>query len=137
MNSVPLLHKQSFLFDSLTWFLLDCISSKTQLKSCSTFYAQYVDQLVNIILQLTAVISPHFQSYPHGKCYSTSHDCQQYMLILTKLDFLEGALESYLHHITLRGNVQKKKSLFKDIIQIKVDHPPSYPIFDKLFFDKF
>ena len=35
-----------------------------------------------------------------------------------------------------RGNV-KKNSLFKDIIQIKVDHPPSYPIFDKLFFDKF
>ena len=31
----------------------------------------------------------------------------------------------------------KKKSIFKDIIQIKVDHPPSYPIFDKLFFDKF
>ena len=29
----------------------------------------------------------------------------------------------------------KKKSIFKDIIQIKVDYPPSYPIFDKLFFD--
>ena len=28
-------------------------------------------------------------------------------------------------------------STFKDIIQIKVDHPPSYPIFDKLFFDNF
>ena len=40
-------------------------------------------------------------------------------------------------NVFLRGNVQKKKSLFKDIIQIKVDHPPSYPIFDKLFFDKF
>ena len=37
----------------------------------------------------------------------------------------------------VRGNVQKKNSLFKDIIQIKVDHPTSYPIFDKLFFDKF
>ena len=32
---------------------------------------------------------------------------------------------------------KKKKSIFKDIIQIKVDHPPSHPIFDKLFFDKF
>ena len=32
----------------------------------------------------------------------------------------------------LRGNLQKK-SIFKDIIQIKVDHPPFYPIFDKLF----
>ena len=31
----------------------------------------------------------------------------------------------------LRGNLKKKKSLFKDIIQIKDDHPPSYPIFDK------
>ena len=38
---------------------------------------------------------------------------------------------------SIRGNVQKKKSIFKDIIQIKVDHPPTYPIFDKLFFDKF
>ena len=37
----------------------------------------------------------------------------------------------------LRGNVQKKNSIFKDIIQTKVDHPPSYPNFDKLFFDKF
>ena len=40
-------------------------------------------------------------------------------------------------HQFLRGNLQKKKSVFKDIIQIKVDHPPTYPIFDKLFFDKF
>ena len=31
--------------------------------------------------------------------------------------------------ISLSGNV-KKKSIFKDMIQIKVDHPPSYPIFD-------
>ena len=31
------------------------------------------------------------------------------------------------------GNVQKKKSIFKDIIQIMVDHPPSYPIFDKFW----
>ena len=30
------------------------------------------------------------------------------------------------------GVTSKKKSIFKDIIQIKVDHPPSYPIFDKL-----
>ena len=37
----------------------------------------------------------------------------------------------------VRGNVQKNKSKFKDIIQIKVDHLPSYPIFDKSFFDKF
>ena len=38
----------------------------------------------------------------------------------------------------LRGNVKKKNnSIFKDIIQTKVDHPPSYPNFDKLFFDKF
>ena len=36
----------------------------------------------------------------------------------------------------LSSNVQKKE-FFKDIIQIKVDHPPSYPIFDKLFFDNF
>ena len=35
------------------------------------------------------------------------------------------------YHRQLRGNLKKKKSLFKDIIQIKVDHPPSYPIFDK------
>ena len=32
---------------------------------------------------------------------------------------------------------KKKESPFKDIIQIKVDHPPTYPILDKLFFDKF
>ena len=38
--------------------------------------------------------------------------------------------------IQLRGNL-KKKSIFKDNVQIKVEHPPSYPIFDKLFFDKF
>ena len=41
------------------------------------------------------------------------------------------------HQTILSGDVKKKKSIFKDIIQIKVDHPPSYPIFDKLFFDNF
>ena len=43
---------------------------------------------------------------------------------------------SHLFIITFSGNV-KKKSKFNDIIQIKVDHPPSYPNFDKLFFDNF
>ena len=31
---------------------------------------------------------------------------------------------------------KKKNSIFVDIIQIEVDPPPSYPNFDKLFFDK-
>ena len=35
----------------------------------------------------------------------------------------------------LRGT-PKKSSIFKDIIQIKVDPPPSHPIFDKFIFDK-
>ena len=29
-----------------------------------------------------------------------------------------------------------KNSIFKDIIQIEVDLPPSHPIFDKFIFDK-
>ena len=36
---------------------------------------------------------------------------------------------------SLRGAVKKKNSIFKDIIQIEVDPPPSYPIFDKFIFD--
>ena len=36
----------------------------------------------------------------------------------------------------VRGNLQKNPSIFVDIIQIKVDLPPSYPIFDKFIFDK-
>ena len=32
---------------------------------------------------------------------------------------------------------KKKDSIFKDIIQIEVDLPPSHPIFDKFIFDKF
>ena len=36
-----------------------------------------------------------------------------------------------------KGCRQKKKnSIFVDIIHIKVDLPPSYPIFDKIIFDK-
>ena len=35
----------------------------------------------------------------------------------------------------LRGAVKKKHSIFKDIIQIEVDPPPSHPIFDKFIFD--
>ena len=35
----------------------------------------------------------------------------------------------------VRGNL-KKNSVFTDINQIKVYPPPSYPIFDNLFFDK-
>ena len=30
---------------------------------------------------------------------------------------------------------QKNPSIFKDIIQIEVDPPPSHPIFDKFIFD--
>ena len=37
----------------------------------------------------------------------------------------------------IRGNLpQKNNSIFKDIIQIEVDPPPSHPIFDKFIFDK-
>ena len=36
----------------------------------------------------------------------------------------------------LRGNVKKTNSISIDIIQIEVDLPPSYPIFDKFIFDK-
>ena len=35
-----------------------------------------------------------------------------------------------------RGNLKKKNSIFTDIVQIEVDPPPSYPIFDKSIFDK-
>ena len=35
------------------------------------------------------------------------------------------------------GVTSKKKSPFKDIIQIKVDHPPTYPFLDKLFLTSF
>ena len=36
-----------------------------------------------------------------------------------------------------KGCRQKNtNSIFVDIIQIKVDLPPSYPIFDKIIFDK-
>ena len=38
--------------------------------------------------------------------------------------------------VVLRGNLQKTPSIFKDIIQIEVDPPPSHPIFDKFIFDK-
>ena len=31
---------------------------------------------------------------------------------------------------------KKKHSIFKDIIQIEIDLPPSHPIFDKFIFDK-
>ena len=36
------------------------------------------------------------------------------------------------YELITRGNVKKKPSIFVDIIQIKVDLPPSYPIFDKV-----
>ena len=38
-------------------------------------------------------------------------------------------------HGWLRGNV-RKKCIFKDIIKIEVNLPPSYPFFDKFIFDK-
>ena len=42
---------------------------------------------------------------------------------------------NYDHYLGVKS--KKKNSIFKDIIQTKVDHPPSYPNFDKLFFDNF
>ena len=35
----------------------------------------------------------------------------------------------------VRGNLQKKHSIYKDIIHIEVDPPPSHPIFDTFIFD--
>ena len=32
--------------------------------------------------------------------------------------------------------LKKENSIFKDVIQIEVDPPPSHPIFDKFIFDK-
>ena len=32
-------------------------------------------------------------------------------------------------------NTEKTNSIFKDIIQIEVELPPSHPIFDKFIFD--
>ena len=43
---------------------------------------------------------------------------------------------AYVISRSIRGNLQKKTSIFKDIIQIEVDLPPSHPIFDKFIFDK-
>ena len=43
---------------------------------------------------------------------------------------------AYVISRSIRGNLQKKTSIFKDIIQIGVDHPPFHPIFDKFIFDK-
>ena len=40
------------------------------------------------------------------------------------------------HPQKLRGNLQKKTSIFKDITQIEVDPLPSHPIFDKFIFEK-
>ena len=41
---------------------------------------------------------------------------------------------SFLYQF-LRGDLKKPNSLFKDIVQIEVDPPPSYPNFDKFIFD--
>ena len=39
-----------------------------------------------------------------------------------------------INFLLLRDNV-KKNSIFKELIQIEVDPPPSYPIFDKFVYD--
>ena len=57
-------------------------------------------------------------------------DCEMYV-------FLRLVLTLYVSLASFSGDVQKKMSIFKDIIQIMVENPPSYPIFDKLFFDNF
>ena len=43
---------------------------------------------------------------------------------------------NWKHLEMVRGNLQKKHSIYKDIIHIEVDPPPSHPIFDKFIFDK-
>ena len=67
-----------------------------------------------------------------------SHHLETFLLPM--LVFLWKKVYNWLKMISkicLVVTSKKNKSIFKDIIQIKVDHPPSYPIFDKLFFDKF
>ena len=54
--------------------------------------------------------------------------------IISKLDYVKiSNLEGLAAPL---GVPSKKHNIFKDIIQIEVDPPPSHPIFDKFIFDK-
>ena len=44
---------------------------------------------------------------------------------------MSNVIQTDIDNVLLTKGKRKKKSIFKDIIQIKVDHPPSYTIFDK------
>ena len=69
---------------------------------------------------------------------SNRENLAQNVIFLRLILFKRTKTASGMHFLRIYLVVtSKKKSIFKDIIQIKVDHPPSYPIFDKLFFDKF
>ena len=48
---------------------------------------------------------------------------------------IKSFFENIFKTIYALGVTLKKNSIFKDIIQIEVDPPPSYPIFDKFIFD--
>ena len=51
------------------------------------------------------------------------------------VSFYFSNLCQMFQNLCLRGNV-KINSIFVDSVQIEVDLPPSYPIFDKFIFDK-
>ena len=59
------------------------------------------------------------------------------MTVAVSIPAGQGRITGLSENIKYLGVPSKKKnSIFVDIIQIKVDLPPSYPIFDKFIFDK-
>ena len=45
-------------------------------------------------------------------------------------------IDRTLHNLAQGYSKKNQNSIFKDIIQIEVDLPPSHPLFDKFIFDK-
>ena len=56
------------------------------------------------------------------------------MWLLNPVNWKKNITGTFSKHLGVPS--KKKNSIFKDIIQIEVDPPPSHPIFDKFIFDK-
>ena len=68
------------------------------------------------------------------KVWDFDLECPLYSRIFDKKS--ASTARSFFQVDNLRGDVQKKPSIFTDIVQIIGDPPPSYPIFDKFIFDE-
>ena len=104
----------------IIWSAYSLLPSITEIPIHMIIAQSHLQSKGSIIMWLVYCGSSCISFYLHIKCNLSS------LTIFPWNCFVSSIIQCNLKNRILLGVTSKKKSIFKDIIQIKVDHPPSY-----------